>query len=233
MLNVIDAVIILFLFAGAVLGFKKGAIQSLATLIGTIVVVVISYYLKNPFSVLLYTYLPFFKLNGAFSGITVVNILIYESIAFLIIFSILSIFLRVFLKVTGIISKIVDASIILTLPSKLLGILVGLIESYIFIFIFLFIFSQFQFSHEVMDESKFAPIILEKTPCTKAFRNTYQVYLEIKELNLLDSNKEVNNYKALDLLLKYKIITPENANKLIEKGKINIKGAKELIKKYS
>ena len=123
-LNVIDVVILLFLTMGAVLGFKKGAIQTLATLIGTILIIVLAYYLKNPLSVLMYTYLPFFKLGGIFKGITVVNILIYEAIAFFIILSILSVLLSIILKVTGIISKIVDHSIILTLPSKLIGIIV-------------------------------------------------------------------------------------------------------------
>ena len=45
MINVIDVIIILFLLAGAVLGFKRGAIQTLATLIGTILIIIIKDYL--------------------------------------------------------------------------------------------------------------------------------------------------------------------------------------------
>ena len=108
MINVVDAIIILFLLTGAILGFKRGAIQTLATLIGTILIIIIAYYLKNPLSVFLYTYLPFFKLGGIFNGITVINILIYEAIAFLIVLGVLSVLLSVILKITGILSKIVD-----------------------------------------------------------------------------------------------------------------------------
>ena len=227
-LNVIDVVILLFLTMGAVLGFKKGAIQTLATLIGTILIIVLAYYLKNPLSVLMYTYLPFFKLGGIFKGITVVNILIYEAIAFFIILSILSVLLSIILKVTGIISKIVDHSIILTLPSKLIGIIVGFLETYIFIFIILFIFSQFSFSNTVLKDSKFTNIILSKTPFTTGFKNSYKAFNEIRDLD----NKNNKDYEALKTLLEYEIITPQNANKLVENGKINIKGSEKLIESY-
>lgn len=227
-LNVIDVVILLFLAMGAVLGFKKGAIQTLATLIGTILIIVLAYYLKNPLSVLMYTYLPFFKLGGIFKGITVVNILIYEAIAFFIILSILSVLLSIILKVTGIISKIVDHSIILTLPSKLIGIIVGFLETYVFIFIILFIFSQFSFSNTVLKDSKFTNIILSKTPFTTGFKNSYKAFNEIRDLD----NKNNKDYEALKTLLEYEIITPQNANKLVENGKINIKGSEKLIESY-
>lgn len=227
-LNVIDVVILLFLAMGAVLGFKKGAIQTIATLIGTILIIVLAYYLKNPLSVLMYTYLPFFKLGGIFKGITVVNILIYEAIAFFIILSILSVLLSIILKVTGIISKIVDHSIILTLPSKLIGIIVGFLETYVFIFIILFIFSQFSFSNTVLKDSKFTNIILSKTPFTTGFKNSYKAFNEIRDLD----NKNNKDYEALKTLLEYEIITPENANKLVENGKINIKGSEKLIESY-
>ncbi len=227
-LNVIDVVILLFLAMGAILGFKKGAIQTLATLIGTILIIVLAYYLKNPLSVLMYTYLPFFKLGGIFEGITVINILIYEAIAFFIILSILSVLLSIILKVTGIISKIVDHSIILTLPSKLIGIIVGFLETYVFIFIILFIFSQFSFSNTVLKDSKFTNVILSKTPFTTGFKNSYKAFNEIRDLD----NKNNKDYEALKTLLEYEIITPENANKLVENGKINIKGSEKLIESY-
>ena len=227
-LNVIDVVILLFLAMGAVLGFKKGAIQTLATLIGTILIIVLAYYLKNPLSVLMYTYLPFFKLGGIFKGITVVNILIYEAIAFFIILSILSVLLNIILKVTGIISKIVDHSIILTLPSKLIGIIVGFLETYVFIFIILFIFSQFSFSNTVLKDSKFTNIILSKTPFTTGFKNSYKAFNEIRDLD----NKNNKDYEALKTVLEYEIITPQTANKLVENGKMNIKGSEKLIESY-
>jgi uncharacterized membrane protein required for colicin V production len=231
-LNVIDVIIILFLIAGTILGFKKGAIQALATLIGTILIIILSYYLKNPLSVFLYTYLPFFKLNGVLKDITVINILIYEAIAFFIVLGILTALLSIVLKITGIISKIVDYSIILTLPSKIIGALVGFIETYVFIFILLFIFSQFSFSHTILDNSKYADIILTKTPYTTGFKNSYNAFKDISDIGSNLTKSDNKDYEALKTLLKYEIITPENADKLIENGKINIKGAKQLIESY-
>lgn len=230
MINVIDAIIILFLLTGAVLGFKRGAIQTLATLIGTILIIIIAYYLKNPLSVFLYTYLPFFKLGGIFNGITVINILIYEAIAFLIVLGVLSVLLSVILKITGILSKIVDHSIILTLPSKLIGIAVGFLEAYVFLFVLLFIFSQFSFSSTVLKDSKYTNIILSKTPFTTGFKNSYNAFNEIR--NLGDNNSSNKDYEALNTLLKYDIITTDNAHKLVDNGKINIKGSNKLIERY-
>lgn len=230
MINVIDVIIILFLLAGAVLGFKRGAIQTLATLIGTILIIIIAYYLKNPLSVFLYTYLPFFKLGGIFNGITVINILIYEAIAFLIVLGVLSVLLSVILKITGILSKIVDHSIILTLPSKLIGIAVGFLETYVFLFVLLFIFSQFSFSSTVLKDSKYTNIILSKTPFTTGFKNSYNAFNEIR--NLGDNNSSNKDYEALNTLLKYDIITTDNAHKLVDNGKINIKGSNKLIERY-
>lgn len=230
MINVIDVIIILFLLAGAILGFKKGAIQTLATLIGTILIIILAYYLKNPLSVFLYTYLPFFKLGGIFNGITVINILIYEAIAFLIVLGVLSVLLSVILKITGILSKIVDHSIILTLPSKLIGIAVGFLEAYVFLFVLLFIFSQFSFSNTVLKDSKYTNIILSKTPFTTGFKNSYNAFNEIRDLG--NNNSSNKDYEALNTLLKYDIITTDNAHKLVDNGKINIKGSNKLIERY-
>lgn len=230
MINVIDAIIILFLLAGAVLGFKRGAIQTLATLIGTILIIILAYYLKNPLSVFLYTYLPFFKLGGIFNGITVINILIYEAIAFLIVLGVLSVLLSVILKITGILSKVVDHSIILTLPSKLIGIAVGFLEAYVFLFVLLFIFSQFSFSNTVLKDSKYTNAILSKTPFTTGFKNSYNAFNEIRDLG--NNNSSNKDYEALNTLLKYDIITTDNAHKLVDNGKINIKGSNKLIERY-
>ena len=186
--------------------------------------------MKNPLSVFLYTYLPFFKLGGIFNGITVINILIYEAIAFLIVLGVLSVLLSVILKITGILSKIVDHSIILTLPSKLIGIAVGFLEAYVFLFVLLFIFSQFSFSSTVLKDSKYTNIILSKTPFTTGFKNSYNAFNEIR--NLGDNNSSNKDYEALNTLLKYDIITTDNAHKLVDNGKINIKGSNKLIERY-
>ena len=223
MINVIDAIIILFLLAGCIIGLKKGAIQMLAYFIGTFLVVFIAYYLKHPLAKLMYMHLPFFKLNGVFKGISSYNILIYEGIAFLLILSVLIIVLKLLLKVTGILSKIVDNSIILTLPSKLIGILLGFFESYIIIFTLLYIFASFGFSNVVLSTSKLTPTILHKTPLSSEVKNNYKATKEIIKIAKEKISEEDKNTKSLDTLLKYGIIDEESAKILIKNNKIDAK----------
>ena len=73
---ILDAVIILFLLMGAVLGFKRGFIKSLVSLIGIILIVVISYYLKNPIANFMIRHFPFFSFTGKFAGLFALNILL-------------------------------------------------------------------------------------------------------------------------------------------------------------
>ena len=133
-MNIIDVVIILMLLSGAVIGFKKGVIKSIVSLIGTIIVIVLSFYLKNPLSVFLYTFLPFFSFS-----ISAINILIYEAIAFLIVFSALLVILRIVIKISGLIELILKFTVILAIPSKILGAIFVFLEYYVFTFAVLFI----------------------------------------------------------------------------------------------
>ena len=88
---ILDLVIIAIILIGAFNGWKYGGISAAVKLIGTILVFILAYYLKNPISVLLYENLPFFKFGGMFKGITSLNILLYEAIAFIIAMSLLTI----------------------------------------------------------------------------------------------------------------------------------------------
>lgn len=230
-MNVIDAVIILFLLMGAVLGFKKGVIKSIVSLVGTIIVVILSFALKNPLSVLLYTYLPFFNV-----GIEVLNILIYEALAFLIVFSILSIFLRVLIKISGIIETILKFTIVLGIPSKILGAILGFLEMYVFVFIVLFILAQFNVHSSLITDSKAADKILSSTPIlSNVLDDTYHTVKEVVDLNknyATSQDKEKLNQDGLEIMLKYNVLSVDNANKLLEKGKLNIKDASYIISKY-
>lgn len=231
MFNIIDAVIILFLLMGAVVGFKKGVIKSVVTFVGTIVVLILSFTLKNPLSVFLYTYFPFFNV-----GIAAINILIYEAIAFLIVFALLSTILGIVIKISGIIETLLKFTIVLGIPSKILGAIFGFFEMYLFIFVLLFVLLQFNGSSSFVSGSKMADFILGKTPVvSNIMENTYNGAKEILSLNENYQNsqdKEKLNQDGLDILLKYKVLSVENANKLLEKGKLKIKDAEAIVKKY-
>lgn len=221
-MNILDALIIIFLILGIMAGLKRGFVKQVVLLIGLIAILVISYYLKNPVATFLYKHLPFFKFNGVIKGVTVINILLYELIAFLIVFSILYLILRIILKITGLIESLLKATIILGFISKILGGIVGLIEAYIIIFIVLFIATQPFINLSGVDDSIVAQKILDYTPVmSSAVSGTRKAIKEISDTaDTYKTNKEEFNNKAIELFLKYNIVTEENINYLREKGKI-------------
>ena len=95
---IIAIVMVVFILYEVIDGYKKGFLESGIRLVGYILLFVGSYILKNPLSVFLYTHLPFFKFGGLYNGISALNILVYELIAFIIVFVILLVVFKIVLK---------------------------------------------------------------------------------------------------------------------------------------
>lgn len=224
-LNIVDAIIILAILLGGVIGFKEGAIKKLTSVIGLVIVVILSFTLKNKLSIYFYENLPFFDFWGIFKGIQVLNIVFYEMLAFLIIASVLMIIYRVILGITGIIEKILKATVILSIPSKILGFFVGLIESYVWVYLILFLFTLPIFNFKEIYESKTAMSILENTPILSKYTSkTLDIYNDLYSIidNKDSKTNEQINEEAMKLMLKHEIITKESAEKLIRKHKVDI-----------
>ena len=224
-LNIVDVIIILIIGLGGILGFKEGVIQKTTSIVGLVLVVILSFILKNHLSVFFYENLPFFNLWGVFKGIQVLNIVFYEMVAFLIISSVLTIVYRVILGITGIIEKVLKATIILSIPSKIFGFLVGIVENYIWVYLFIFVLTLPVFNIKEIYESKTAMFIITETPILSKYTNkTLDIYNDL--YSIIDnregkSNVQVNE-EAMDLMLKYDIITSESAHKLIDRQKVDI-----------
>ena len=235
-MTIVDAIVILFLLLGAVLGFKKGAIRSLVGLVGTIAVVVIAYYLKNPVAYLLYNFVPFFDFSGNWQGLVTLNILLYESIAYVLVFVILYGLLSLILRLTGIIEKFLTMTIILGIPSKIIGAVLGFLEAVVFSFIILFVLLQFNGSHTFIKESTVAMSILDKTPLIGAMVNdTYDAIVEISDLQdkYKDSaSKDEYNAEILGIMLRYHVVTPDTTRKLIDNGKLDFAGAEAVLNTF-
>ena len=223
-MNILDILIIIFILFGAVLGFKRGFTKEVVEAIGFVVVVIVEKKKKNPLSVIMYEYLPFFKF-GLLKNIEILNILIYEALAFIICIIILSLVLKVLLMVTTIFEKIVNATIILSLPSKIAGAIVGILYHYVFAFIILYVISLIFYDIDFIDNSKYKDKILNNTPILSSFADkSVNVINEFIVLKDNYSDKTISesefNYQAIELFLKYEIITPESLKKLIDEGKI-------------
>ncbi|MFA7064883.1 MAG: CvpA family protein [Bacilli bacterium] len=233
-MNIIDYLIIIIIVLAILNGFRQGIINSVVTFIGTLLVFILAFYLKNPVSSFLYEHLPFFTLGGKFAGVTVFNILIYEAISYLITISLLAIILRIIAKVTGAVNSLINATLVLGFPSKILGSLVGLFQGYILVFLLVFILSLISGTATKVNESKYAGIIMEKTPVlSEVVGDTYNSVNEVyKIVNKDNINKDEANLDSLDVLLKYEILSCKSADKLINKGKLTTPGAVSVVDKY-
>lgn len=221
-MNIVDAIIIICIILGAMGGLRRGLIKETVYLVGIILVLVVSFHLKDSLATLMYKYLPFFNFHGPLEGISSLNILVYELIAFLIVFSVIYLILRIILKLTGIIETILKCTIILGFISKICGAVLGAIEGYIIVFIVLFTLNQPFFNVTGMEESKLSNFILNKTPfMSEATEGIRDAVYEIDDLSdKYKNNKKIFNDEAIKLFIKYDIISEENVNLLKEKGKL-------------
>lgn len=224
-INIVDAIILLIILLGGIVGFKEGAIKKLTSIIGLVLVVVLSFVLKNYLSVIFYENLPFFDFWGIFKGLQVLNVVLYEMLAFIIIASVLMIVYKVLLGLTGLVEKILKATVILSIPSKIVGFFVGIFEYYIWIYIALFILTLPVFNIKEIYTSKVATFIITKTPVlSKYTEKTVEIYSELYQIidTAGDKKSEKLNEDAMEVMLKYEVITPESAHKLVDKNKVNV-----------
>ena len=232
-MNIIDIMILVLLVLGAYNGHKKGIFRSGISLIGTIVIVVIAFFLKNPISQLMYENLPFFSFKGALAVITFFNILLYEAIAYIICLIILTTILHVVITVSGVADKLIEWTFVLRLPAKIFGTLFGMAEVFVYTYMVLFVLSQIPATTEYIQNSKFANPIIEKTPILNSItKDVYSTVKEVYKESSSSKDKENADVKTLEILLKYDIITPESVKKLAEKKKLKIENTDEIIKKY-
>lgn len=236
-MNIVDIIIIVSIVLGVLIGFVRGFFKETVIFIGTILVVVLAFVLKNPLSLILYKNLPFFKFKGIFEGISTLNILMYEILAFIIALAILSIALTIIIKISGIIEKILKLTIVLALPSKLLGAIVGFIQSIVVLYVFLFLLSLPILRVPYIKDSKYAQMILEKTPViskvTDGLVKTFNEISDFADKNIKNNvDKRQTNREMLEIMLKNDVVTIENVKYLSDKGKIDIDNIDELLSKY-
>ena len=232
-MNVVDIIILVSIILGAITGFIRGFFKQTIIFVGTILVVVFAFILKNPLSLVLYRNLPFFKLWGLGS----LNILLYEVLAFIIAIAVLSLIFAVAIKVTGIIEMVLKATVILALPSKLLGMIVGIIQSIVILYVVLFIASLPVFKIPFIKESKYTNIILTKTPIISSITNDVVKSFEEIGNTIIYIGKDIKdvdgtNNRITEVLLKNKVITFENVKYLVEEGKLKITNLEELQNNY-
>lgn len=223
-MNILDIGIIIFILFGAVLGFKRGFTKEVVEAVGFLITVVLAYLFKNPLSALMYEHLPFFHF-GILKGVEILNIIVYEFLAFLILLIIFNILLKILLKVTSIFEKFLTATIILGIPSKIAGAIIGLVHHYIVAFIILVILTLPVFNVNFIKESNLRDKIVNNTPILSGMvHKTMNVLNDFMEVKDLYENREISeaefDYRAIELFLKYDVIKPKTLEKLMNDGKV-------------
>lgn len=238
-MNVFDIGIVLVLLMFIIVGFKKGVINELAELIGIIVIFILSFMLKGIVGSLLCEFLPFFEFHGIIQGISSINILLYQAIAFILVFSILLSLYIIILKIGKILEKLVRLTIVLWLPSKVLGGLVSFIKGYILLFV-AFVLLLIPFGGEksaIINESKLFNHIVYKSPilssATSDFTNSIK---EAFELGMKVSKKEITPEEAdirnIDFMLRYNVVDRSTIERLRDNGKLEINNIDSVLEKY-
>lgn len=223
-MNIISVVIILIVLLYVVLGFKRGVIKTGVSLVGTIAILIVSYVLKDFVASILMKFLPFFNFGGVFNGITAINILMYNMISFIVVFVVLYCILNILLTLSGLIEKLLKMTIILAIPSKILGVLLGLIEGLLVSFLLCFVFLHLAPTEKYVMDSKLAIVLLERSPFIG--RMTTSTTLALEEINNIvnslkeDDNRSEANFKVLHQLIYWKVITVDEAQKLIDDKKM-------------
>lgn len=230
---IFDIIIIALLALSIFNGFRRGVVNSLVTLVGTILAFVVAFYLKTPVSIFMYEHLPFFSIGGVFENITVINILIYEGLSFVITLFVLLLLIKILARVTGFVDKVLGKLILLGLPSKILGAVVGLIQGYLVAFLALFAITTFATNTTFLNDSKVSNFMLTKTPVLSGIvGETLNTVEEIYTICVNTTDREQANLESLDVLMKYEILSYESANNLLESGKLKITNAESIVEKY-
>lgn len=236
-MNIVDVIIILIIISGLCLGFKRGLTKELVCFAKFALAIVIAFLFKNPLSKLMYEHLPFFEFGGLIKGVTALNILLYEFIAFLLVLGIVMVIFKILLLATTIFEKILNTTVILSLPSKILGMIIGGIHYYLIVFILLFVVSLpvFKFNDQLND-SKLKDTIIYKTPILSNLVdktvNIIDEFNDLKEKYKTEKDVEKFNLETIDLFLKYNIITVDSIETLNSKDKLQIDNLESVLNKY-
>ena len=224
-MGIVDILIIIFILSFGILGSKRGFFKQTVTTVGSILVFVLAYYFKDGVANFLTFNLPFFNFKGEILGLTSLNIIMYQLIAFLLMVLIFSGILAVIIKITGIFEKILRLTIVLGIPSKILGFILGLVEGYVITYIILFILMLPILKIDIIDNSSFARPILKSSPViSNIVGTTKDTCLSIYDLvndYSKDKDKDKFNKEAIRIMLSNNIITKSYVEELINKGKLD------------
>lgn len=236
-MNLLDIAIIFILVMFAIVGFKRGIIRELASVIGIIIVFILSYTLKGFLGDFLCTILPFFKFNGVIEGYTSINLLFYQIIAFIILFGLFLSIYEIILNISNVLQKLVNLTLVFIIPSKILGAILSVIEGVVIIFVVLLFLMIPLKDNDLFKGSTLASKIIYETPIlsnsTREITDTMAEIVEIEEgIDEETLSIDEANLKTIDIMLRYKVVSKNTVEKLIDKKKLVVPNIETVLNKY-
>lgn len=243
-MNIIDVIVLLTIVFSGLIGMKKGFVKSLVSFLGIIIVFILSFSMKDKIAEWMCLNLPFFDFSGSFKGATILNVIIYQAVAFLAIFSVLIAIYHLIVKISGLAEWLLKISIIGIIPTKIGGLIVGLLKGILISLIAIVILSLptlklgFIDGTKLVKDSMIRNYLYNSSPVvgnvTKDLNNSVDEIIELKDKFDNKETKEDFNLSSLDIMLKHKVIKTDLAEKLVNSGKLKIDSekAKEIINKY-
>lgn len=224
-MNILDIGIIIFILFGGVIGFKRGFFQQTLSSLGWIAVIILAFLFKDAVALYLINNFPYFELGGVFEGVKSINILIYSTIAFLLLGALFTVILKLLIRMVSVFEKALNFTIFLGIPSKILGALLGMVENYLILFIILYVITLPVFHFKFVEESKLKDTILSGTPIvSKYIGKTETVFNEIVSLKdkystAIDSTQFDKD--IIKILIDNNIVTEDTIIKLRNQNKLN------------
>ncbi len=230
-MSIIDIIILVILLAFAVIGFNRGVFKSLVSFVGFILVIYVAYLLKNYLGDIFVLDLPFFDFKIGSNLSEIMNIVMYQTLAFIIMVIVFGLVYKFLIAISGIFEKLLKITVILGIPSKILGLIFGILEGYIIVYLALFFIAQPYIKIDVLNESKYAETILRKTPVLSNFaESTLEIINEVNDT--LKNNDENFDLKLAELVLKHNVTSTDIMQKLVDSKKITVDGIDNIINKY-
>jgi hypothetical protein len=220
---IISVILIAILIGDIVAGYKKGFLESGVRFLKSLIALLLAYLFKGPLSTYMYLNLPLMEFDGIFKGVSAISILLYEAVAFFVVFIGVWIILNIISTIIKLDEKVLRLVSLIGVPNKIMGAIVGGLKSLIilyFILSALYVGSSFM---KINTESAVGNFIVDLPVLKNTFGNTLDSLDNITEMAVEYENvqnKEQLNKESIDVLLEYGIITEENLNILIESGKV-------------
>lgn len=231
-MGIIDIIVILVILGFALTGFKRGVLKELVIFVGTILMIILAFKLKNVLGDLMVKYLPFLNITNWGQG-SALNVIVYQVISFILVMIIFDAIFNIIVNITNLFEKLLKATVVLGFFSKIGGFIVGLIEGYCMVFVLLFIVNLPIFTINIKDNSKFAVDILNSSPVFANYaKDTVKACEDVYNISVSGVGFDERQNRLVDTILKNNITSPEVLQDVLDQGKLKGTGVQEVINRY-